>query len=486
MFIKQLTITNFKSFNGQINPIEFHVPNGSPGSGLNIFVGENNTGKSTAFEAIDFLRNGTKKEISDIKNKNNPLDAKVEITFSGDIEQTIDGFSQPNKIAVFKRYIFPSTTDIFEITTGEPLFRVSRDTSDIKQIKLWNNTSGSYTNEAGIDAPIRKLFETNFVWADTNPNDEAAFGATTICGNLLKEIASSFIETQDYQNFRDKFNEIFNNQNSVLRRQLVSIEQRVQNIFTDQFGSAEISFHFEELKVESFFRNTTIKVNDGIETPMHEKGNGMQRAVILALLQVYAEELIKHPENTNLLKPFFLFIDEPEICLHPKGQEKLLNALLEISKTKQVFITTHSPYFLASRYLKNVGLFIFKRNGSSSLIESPSVNPLLPWSPTWGEINFRAYNLATVEFHNELYGYLQEKNSVYTENAFEGWITSNGIPRLKQWIQERNGTPQPPRNVSLQTFIRNKIHHPENSIMQSTNFTTHELTQSINEMIRLL
>ena len=103
MFIKEIRITNFKSFSGAIAPIVFNVPNSQLGSGLNIFVGENNTGKSTAFEAIDFVRNSTKKDENAIKNKNNAAHASVELTFVGDIEQTINGFSQTNKIAVFNR-----------------------------------------------------------------------------------------------------------------------------------------------------------------------------------------------------------------------------------------------------------------------------------------------------------------------------------------------------------------------------------------------
>lgn len=219
---------------------------------------------------------------------------------------------------------------------------------------------------------------------------------------------------------------------------------------------------------------------------MKEKGNGMQRAVALALLQVYAEELTKHPYDANLKKPFFLFIDEPEICLHPKGQEKLFHALLEISKTKQVFLTTHSPYFLASTDLKNVGLHIFSKNGNASVIESASVNPLLPWSPTWGEINFRAYKLPTVDFHNELYGRLQENNSIFNERDFETWITTQSLTQPKQWIKELRGIAQPAYNVSLQTFIRNKIHHPENVTMQAHEYNSDELAQSIQEMINLL
>lgn len=479
MFIRELQITNFKSFNGPSKPIQFNLPEGTLGSGLNVLVGENNTGKSTLFEAIDFLRNGTKKNLADIRNKNSQDEATVEITFEGDINAVIEGFSQDNKVKVFKRYIY-------QTAHGADSFKASRSTEDAKQIKFWNAGEMAYGNETGIDAPFKKLFEANFVWADTNPNEEATFGSTTICGNLLREIANSFTETDEYQGFRDKFNETFNSEGSGLRKQLLEIEEKVQRLFNEQFGAARISFHFEELKVDSFFKSTSIKVDDGIETPMHEKGNGMQRAVALALLQVYAEELTKHPDDSNLKKPFFLFIDEPEICLHPKAQERLMNALLEISRTKQVFITTHSPYFLSSAHLKGIGLHLFRNEGNTSVAESASLHPLLPWSPSWGEINYKAYKLPTVEFHNELYGYLQEKHNLTHQIDFEKWMAAQGKAFTKTWIRERNGVPQTAESVTLHTFIRNKIHHPENTTMQSINYSQDELDRSIQEMIALL
>jgi AAA15 family ATPase/GTPase len=481
MYIKELAISNFKSFNAPASTITFNVPDGQTlGSGLNILVGENNTGKSTVFEAVDFVRNSTKKSIEAIRNTNNPnSDVYVEITFTGEIEQTIDGFSQENKKAVFKSYIYQNQNQ-------ENLFKIRRDSSELSRLKLWNNNTQGFVNEAGIDAPVKKLFETNFIWADTNPSDEIAFGATTICGNLLKEIATGFTQSVDYANYQTAFNQAFNDPASGLRAQLQVIEQRVQQIFTQQFGSASISFHFDELKIDSFFKNTTIVVNDGVETPMQEKGNGMQRAVALALLQVYAEELIKHPDDAALEKPFYLFIDEPEICQHPKAQERLLGALLEISKTKQVFVTTHSPYFLSTPYLRNCGLHIFSKNGNNSVTTLANLNPILPWSPTWGEINYKAYKLPTVEFHNELYGHLQENNNAYFESTFEQWIVGKGIVQSKTWTPEKNGAAQQSKNVSLQTFIRNKIHHPENITMQAYTYTSAELQQSIDEMISLV
>lgn len=301
---------------------------------------------------------------------------------------------------------------------------------------------------------------------------------------MLKEIAQAHITTSEYRDFQDSFNSVFNNPNSELRQKIAVVEQKVQHIFTEQFGQAHIHFRFDELKIDSFFKSASIFIDDGVDIPMSEKGNGMQRSVALALLQVYAEELA-HDEEQGQTKPFYLFIDEPEICLHPKGQTKLFEALLEISKTKQVFLTTHSPYFLVTPHLNNVGLFIFRKDGISNTVEDASLEKIFPWSPTWGEINFKAYKLPTVELHNELYGRLQDKNGKFSERDFEQWINAQGIQFSKYWTRvNSDGTVRQPYPVSLQTFIRNHIHHPENR--QNTLYTEDELKQSIEEMIGLL
>ena len=478
MFIKSICLSNFKGFIGENHQINFKIPDGTtPGSGLNIFVGENNSGKSSIFEAVDFLRNGIKGEIDRIRSKreNNtqPEHACIELTFCGDIENSVNYFVQSNKQTAF----------INSITSNNEL-RARRSTVDCKQLDLWNENSQGYSNPSGIDAPFKKLFETNFIWADTNPSDEAAFGSTTLCGLLLKEIAQAHITTSEYREFQDSFNSVFNNPDSELRQKIAVVEQKVQRIFTEQFGQADIHFRFDELKIDSFFKSASIFIDDGVDIPMSEKGNGMQRSVALALLQVYAEELA-HDEEQGQTKPFYLFIDEPEICLHPKGQTKLFEALLEISKTKQVFLTTHSPYFLVTPHLNNVGLFIFRKDGISNTVEDASLEKIFPWSPTWGEINFKAYKLPTVELHNELYGRLQDKNGKFSERDFEQWINAQGIQFSKHWARvNSDGTVRQPYSVSLQTFIRNHIHHPENR--QNTLYTEDELKQSIEEMIRLL
>lgn len=54
-------------------------------------------------------------------------------------------------------------------------------------------------------------------------------------------------------------------------------------------------------------------------------------------------------ENTG--KP--LVIDEPELSLHPLAQKKLSKLLGKFARTRQIIISTHSPYFIEWEFIKN-------------------------------------------------------------------------------------------------------------------------------------
>ena len=243
-------------------------------------------------------------------------------------------------------------------------------------------------------------------------------------------------------------------------------------------------------EASTFIKSGDIFVDDEVDTLLADKGTGMQRAVALAIVQVYAETIIKHKDDDIISKPIFFFIDEPEVCLHPLAQRKLLSALNTISKKKQIFIATHSPYLLHEFDKNNHELYVFTKGDDDLKITSSAELDLFPWSPSLGEINWFAYNLPTIEFHNELYGFLQSKaidedGNNYSENDFDTYLQGKGLlVYSRDWIKlSKDGNTEPLR-LAKQIYIRNFIHHPENT--HNTKYSEGDFIQSIKEMIDCL
>ncbi|NDK08988.1 AAA family ATPase, partial [Candidatus Gracilibacteria bacterium] len=362
MYIKKIKVKNFKCFDE--NEVEFSIPNGKEGSGLNIFVGENNSGKSSLFEAMHFIRNQAKKDIRKI-GKDDGNEFYVEQTFVGNIESNIDNFVQENKKESFKKCLLEED--------GKICFKVRRDfknESEAKKVLFLED--GTYKNSTGIDGVFQKFFQISNIWADTNPENESKFGSTTICGNLLADISEKFkSDNEDYDNFLSEFNKMFNDDSSGLQLDLNKVASETEEILNEQFGNAKLKFKFNNPEPNILFKNIQILVNDGEETDISEKGHGLQRTIILSLLQVYAKRItqIEDGEGNVVIKPHFLFIDEPEMGLHPQAQKKLFNALKILSKTHQIFISTHSENFISLDVIEN----IYKLNNKEDRIIINSV-----------------------------------------------------------------------------------------------------------------
>ena len=92
--------------------------------------------------------------------------------------------------------------------------------------------------------------------------------------------------------------------------------------------------------------------------------------------------------------------------------------------------------------------------------------------------------MPTVEFHNELYGYLCELTGNNQIKSFDTFLQGRGVEQNKNWIRVKNNNEESCESVTLYTYIRNSIHHPENT--KNDNYSSKEFEVSINGMVKLL
>ena len=79
-----------------------------------------------------------------------------------------------------------------------------------------------------------------------------------------------------------------------------------------------------------------------------------------------------------------IVIDEPELSLHPSLQKKLASLISEYSKTRQIVIFTHSPYFICWKALINGGTIartVKKESGELKIYQlaQSTVNEIKPF-----------------------------------------------------------------------------------------------------------
>lgn len=349
--ITRIKIENFRS----VKQIEFATTD------FNIYVGQNNCGKTNFFEAIEFFFNGLGKGVNadDLKFKRqSDLEIIVELEFSGALEGAAQMQSPANK------------TKIENALNGSDTVVFSRSSTNPKRRTMFVN-GNEVQPGTGFDAALND-FLPKFEYINTKQYYEsvAKYAKTTPIGIMLSGVLATILQTNEqYQQFQAKFQELFEDDESQIKAEFEGIGNRVKVYLEKQFpDTTKVKFEVTAPAFDDLLKNFETTIDDGVETLAEEKGDGMQRALMLAIIQAYADF---RKANDDIGKSFLFFIDEAELHLHPTAQRKLKNVLHTLSQsTDQVFINTHSSVFVADNC---AGQTIFKVEKASGETEIEAV-----------------------------------------------------------------------------------------------------------------
>ena len=332
MKIKKITIKGYRS----IKAIELNTIND-----FNIFVGQNNHGKTNIFEALEWFFNGPRKgeSLSILRHcLNTTIPIEVCIEFDG-LKEAIEKMKNASNAAKFSSIKNEKSILIRRTSENEGK---KREIFDI-ETATWKDPG------TGFDKALSDLLP-RFEYIDTHKSfeDVSAYKRISPMGIVLSALLADIMEADsNYVEFKKAFDKTFNEEgeNSGVRGKMQEIGKDLKARLQKQFPDTEqVNITLSLPVIEDLFKSLNIQVNDGVNTRVCDKGDGMQRAVMLAIMEMYSDFRKKSENGKNNI----FFIDEAELHLHPSAQRQLKTVLLELAQNSdQVFINTHSSVFIA-------------------------------------------------------------------------------------------------------------------------------------------
>lgn len=508
MKIKSLKLKNFRSYKDEIE-VKF--------DDLTVFVGKNDIGKSTILEALDIFFNDGKGVIKFDKTDINreaieigEKEAIISVIFSDLPEKiVIDSTNQTNlkdeyllnaqnELEIIKKYSTATTNNTkvyiktLHPTNPQCCDLLSKKNNELRKIikdnsiECTDNTRNSIMRKAIwkfyeetldlqlVEFEVSKLkeegksilskIESEFPLYTLFQADRKNCDEDSEVQDPLKEAVKEILKNEELQKelegiadkVREKLIDVSERTLEKLKEMSPEIASTLQPIIPDT----------NSLKWTDVFKKVSICGDENI--PINKRGSGVKRLILLNFFRAEAERRL---QEKNIPKIIYA-IEEPETSQHTENQKKLIDAFIKLSENQntQVILTTHSPNIVKKLDFSNLRLIkVEEKNKSVCEV----IKEQLPY-PSLNEVNFSAFSEVTEEYHNELYGYIEE-NSWLNEYKL-GKTTREYIREMKKGNKIELKT----EHKILTEYIRHQIHYPENK--NNILYTTEELQESISLM----
>lgn len=350
MKISKISVRNFRS----VETADFEV------NQFNVFVGQNNHGKTNLFEAIEWFYTG-KGDLAKLRfGREGDAEVSVEIEFVDIADGLGKMKNEKNRAAIEK------------VLGDQQTLRVKRTSADPKSRKIYIEAKSEWLekNPTGFDAAFNDFLPRfEYVSTEMNPLDFAKYGKNTPISNMLSGVLTAILEgNKEYAEFRAKFDELFTAEQSEVRVKLDELSGKVKVELEKQFPDcSKVVFEVSPPQFDDLLKSFDTSIDDGVYTDAREKGDGMQRALMLAILQTYCA--YRREQEDDQAKYFLFFIDEAELHLHPTAQRHLKKALLSLAEAgDQVFINTHSSVLVVDDHDQQAIFKVEKADRRTSVI----------------------------------------------------------------------------------------------------------------------
>lgn len=391
MYISELTISNFRSFNKKTT-LNFN-------DGINVIIGQNNAGKTTVIKALDILFNNSSSKRLNINdfNRSAPIEElKVcppKIYISAKLQESENEGEYSDELVTVATWLTTLNKPYEATITYEyflPEKEVAEYTNLMKKISTedinhyWkaieHNFLKKYVHRVYVGNPEFKnsvqndeinRFDFQFLTAIRDVERDLFKGNNS----LLREVIDFFMDYDIKSNSelekKEKIEQIQKKKRdfSVESKKIIeSLQQRMRNgeeqilKYVNNTGAgideSKPSFDGEILDTELYSAlRLIVEKESGIKLPAISNGLGYNNLIYISLLLSKMQKDASGEYLGSNAKVFsILAIEEPEAHLHPSMQYKFLQFLKENkdSDVNQIFITSHSPNITAAVDLEDI------------------------------------------------------------------------------------------------------------------------------------
>lgn len=391
MYISNISIENFRGFH-EAKTIELNEK-------LNIFIGHNNSGKTSIIKALQILFDTSYSKRLSVNDFNRQITIEEletnspRITISSVFKESDEEKEYSDDIVLVSTMLTKIKRP-YEAKITYEFFLPEKEIEDYKVVMssitskniedYWNEIEHSFLSKyvwklyggdeklkTTVDNDILSKFDFEFLQPIRDVERDLSSGSNS----LLKEVIDFFI---DYDIKNDKTKDKATVKSELLKvkrefadsaqllmdklqKRLTSGEKQIVT-YADSTGATfdETSPHFDgNLNETTLYSALKLTLEDkmGIKLPPSNNGLGYNNLIYIALLLARMQKDAMGEYYGSNAKLFsVLAIEEPEAHLHPTMQYRFLKFLNENMKSnvRQIFISTHSPNITAASKLDNL------------------------------------------------------------------------------------------------------------------------------------
>lgn len=331
MYLSNIKLWNFRKF-GSLNAIDLDKPNLyiNLTPGLNVLVGENDSGKTAILEAIKMVLKTHAYERIMWED-----DDFYEGTNEIRIELTIDGLSN-SEAAHF--------TEWLGWTDTEPKRPIMRLINKVRRVngRIIPQDLKAGMDEAGMsmDSQAREYLKVTYLKPLRDAENELTAKKYSRLSQILEghDLFKEGAEGKDdFESFVKKANDSISDwfKDTAKPRGRKSNKEQIKDVIDGFLGS------FVNIGVESMFSIAGSRIKEILEKlSLHL--DGTVKPGLGTMNRLYMATELLHLQKTGWTGMKLCLVDEEEAHLHPQAQMKVLETIQKQSGT-QFIITTHSP-----------------------------------------------------------------------------------------------------------------------------------------------